>query len=83
MFLDVKCQSSPCWGPTPPPMGAWLIYSAIAVIAGLIILADWKLSPAGGRSQMRTAVLAWLAAVALIAVSAEALELYRYSITPK
>lgn len=83
MFLAASCQNSPCWAPTPPPIGAWLVYVAIVVIAGLIILADWRLGPAEGRSSMRTAVLAWLVTVVIIAISAEALELYRYSITPK
>lgn len=83
MLLDVKCQVPPCWGPTPPPGWLWVIYLTIAIVAGLVILVDWRIGPAVGRSRARTAVWVWLASVAVLAVSAEALELYRYSITPR
>ncbi len=83
MLLAVKCVSPPCWAPTPPPAWTWLIFVAIAIFAGLIILADWKTTPPESRARARTAVFVWLASVVVIAVSAEAIELYTYSMAPR
>ena len=81
MLLAAACQSPPCWAPGSPPAWTWLIYLAIAALAGALILADVITEPPDRRRF--TAVAVWIMSVLLIAVSAEMLELYRYSITPK
>ena len=76
MFLAApNCQSTApsggCfWAPGPIPAGAWLIFVAIVVLAGLIIY-----GLEGGRPRWR-AVGAWLVSVVVFAIAAEAFEFY-------
>lgn len=71
VFLSAQCPTPiSCWHPGTPPWWVWLIYAGIVVASGLVIF-----GAEGGRPSRR-ALGVWLAAMVLVAISAEAIELY-------